>query len=227
MEAGPHNTILMTIAVIIAVLAIGYTVRSNRTIQPIETQPPVVQPIVESAPDASLVASTTTSTSSVIEVNAFTLSSTAFVDGGVIPEQYTCDAKVPMSPPLSIRNIPTGTKTMVLVMDDSDIPESIKIQRGITKFNHWSLFGISGDVMEIPEATSMGTSGLNGRGTEGYIAPCPPKDLSPSEHLYSFRLYASPKSFVFKKLPTLDELEALVKPDALGKTELIGRYQRK
>jgi len=67
--------------------------------------------------------------------NSFSLSSSAFVDGELIPAQYTCDGNN-TPPPLIISGVPIGTKSLVLVMDDSDIPREVKEARGIEKFDH-------------------------------------------------------------------------------------------
>jgi len=57
----------------------------------------------------------------VAKMNAFTLASPAFTDNGNIPKQYTCDGK-DVNPPLVIENIPGGTKSVALIVDDPDAP---------------------------------------------------------------------------------------------------------
>ena len=56
------------------------------------------------------------------------LSSTAFTDGSDIPPKYTCDG-ADLSPPLAWSNVPKGTRSLALIVDDPDA-------RGWT---YWSL----------------------------------------------------------------------------------------
>lgn len=154
---------------------------------------------------------------------ALTLSSPAFKDDGEIPSKYTCDG-ANVSPELHIENIPAGTKSLVLVMDDPDIPESIKESRGIEKFDHWALYNILPEQSVIPEETgdTLGTGGVTSRGEPGYVGPCPPD----REHRYIFRLYALSGTLNFIKEPTLDELETAAQGMVIERATLIGRYER-
>lgn len=152
----------------------------------------------------------------------FSLTSSAFKDGELIPARYTCDGDN-VSPPLSIRNIPAGTKTLALIADDPDIPESVKKSRGIQVFDHWVLFNIPSDTKEIQEGKSVGTLALNGAGKTGYTGPCPPD----REHRYFFKLYALDMSTLnFIKAPTRADVEGAITPHILATTTLIGMYDR-
>ena len=156
---------------------------------------------------------------------SLTLTSPEFEEGSTIPKLYTCDGEN-ISPPLNITGVPEGTESLILVMDDPDIPMEIKSERGIEKFDHWALYNIPPDTSMISADTDTGTNGLNGRGEEAYTGPCPPTQYEPTEHRYVFRLYAVSGQLNFIKSPTLDELETAAKGMMLGKTELIGRYSR-
>ena len=67
-----------------------------------------------------------------------TLTSSAFIDGASIPPLYTCDGKN-ISPPLLISGVPAQAKSLVLIMDDPDVPKAVKPD-GV--FDHWALFNI-------------------------------------------------------------------------------------
>ena len=54
-------------------------------------------------------------------MNQFELKSPAFTDGGALPKKYTIDGEK-VSPPLEWANAPEGTRSLVLVMTDSDAP---------------------------------------------------------------------------------------------------------
>ena len=52
---------------------------------------------------------------------AFSLKSSAFATGRVIPRKYTCDG-INVSPPLEWLDVPAGSKTLLLVCYDPDAP---------------------------------------------------------------------------------------------------------
>lgn len=155
------------------------------------------------------------------------LSSTAFLDGETIPAKYTCDGDRKLSPPLSIRSVPEGAKSLVLIMDDPDIPTAVREARGIEVFDHWVLFNIPADTTEILEGAVVGTEGVNTSGTSGYTGPCPPPEYEPSEHRYIFKLYALDEMLSLSAGATKREVLAALAPHKLAEAELIGRYSRK
>ncbi len=154
-----------------------------------------------------------------------TLSSPAFENDGTIPAKYTCDGDN-VSPPLVISGVPEGTRSLVLVMDDPDIPSEVKQSRGIDKFNHWAVYNIPADTTEIKEGALFGTVAVNSAGNSAYTGPCPPTQYQPTEHRYVFRLYATKGTLNFIKAPTLDEVETAAKGDMLESADLVGRYDR-
>lgn len=56
---------------------------------------------------------------------ALNLSSSAFQPNGLIPSQYTCDGSN-VSPPLVWAGIPGDAQSLVLIMDDPDVPKNIR-----------------------------------------------------------------------------------------------------
>lgn len=158
---------------------------------------------------------------------SLSLTSSAFIDGEEIPAKYTCDGEG-VNPPLTINNVPSEAKSLVLVMDDPDIPQAVKDSRGIEKFNHWTIYNLSPDTKEITAGIEGGAfaTGLNSADDTSYRGPCPPEDLEPTRHRYIFRLYALPNELNFFKTPTLDEIEAAAKGTAIEKATLIGTYNR-
>ncbi len=152
---------------------------------------------------------------------SLTLTSPAFEEGSPIPSRFTCDAEN-ISVPLTITGVPEGTQSLVLVMDDPDIPQEVKEARGIEKFNHWAVYNIPPDTTVLKEGEVIGSQGLNSRGEEGYAGPCPPD----APHRYFFRLYALSGTLNFIKAPTLDELEEAAKGSMIEATTLMGTYNR-
>lgn len=152
---------------------------------------------------------------------SLTLTSPAFLEGGRIPARYTCDGDN-LSPELHISGVPEGTQSLVLVMDDPDIPDSVKTARGIETFDHWVVYNITPDITVIQEGEVRGESGMTSAGKTGYVGPCPPD----REHRYIFRLYAVSDVLHFEKTPTLAEVERVAQEKSLGSTTLMGRYVR-
>jgi len=157
---------------------------------------------------------------------ALLLASSAFKNNGTIPAKYTCDGDSKLSPPLSISGVPEGTKSLVLIMDDPDIPQFVKEKYGIEVFDHWTVSNIPSETCEIPEGAIVGTEGLNGAGAKGYTGPCPPPEHEPNEHRYIFKLYALSGLLDFDAAPTKQQVLNALEPLLLAEAELIGRYSR-
>src|SRR3989344_4309890 len=121
------------------------------------------------------------------EVFSMKLISPVFGENGMIPPEYTCDG-VNRSPPLVISGAPSDAKSLVLLMDDPDIPDFVKQKFNITLWDHWVLFNINPQTTAIAE-NSVPRGALHGKNTGGknaYGGPCPPD----REHRYYFKLYA-------------------------------------
>lgn len=160
-----------------------------------------------------------------MDTNTLTLTSSAFKDGGAIPLQYTCDGEN-KHPPLSISGVPEGAQSLVLVMDDPDIPQVFKDQRGIDSFDHWVVYALAPDTKEISEGGEVGAQGLNSAGGAEYTGPCPPPEYEPTEHRYIFKLYALSGTLNFITAPTKAEVLSAVAPMVLAEAQLTGTYDR-
>ena len=161
---------------------------------------------------------------------AMSLTSSAFQDGGSIPPKFTCDGEREISPALSISGVPEGTASLVLVMDDPDIPAPVKERLGEEAFDHWIMFDIAPSITEIveggPPAGGLGTLGRSSTGKNEYTGPCPPREYEPSEHRYIFRLYALNTKLGLPAGATKAEVLAAMKGHVMGDAELLGRYRR-
>lgn len=177
---------------------------------------PTSNELIQKEEATSTVTSKPNETSSML-----TLTSPAFEDGGSIPSTYTCDG-TNVNPEIRISGVPEGTESLVLIMDDPDIPDAVKQSRGVEKFDHWVLYAIPKDTTVISEGSPVGTEGLTSAGTTGYTGPCPPD----KEHRYIFRLYALSGTLNFIKAPTLDEVEEAAKGMTIASATLMGRYNR-
>ncbi|BBY05201.1 putative lipoprotein LppC [Mycobacterium noviomagense] len=111
----------------------------------------------------------------------FTVTSSAFGDNTPIPAEYSCKGRnVP--PPLRWQNVPPGTESLAVVVDDPDAPSGLYI--------HWVVTGIPPSTTAIGEGPlPQGSSvSLNSSGKAEYFGPCPPAGTG--VHHYRFQLYA-------------------------------------
>jgi hypothetical protein len=123
-----------------------------------------------------------------------------------------------------IAGTPAQTKSLVLIMDDPDVPRSIKPD-GV--FDHWVLFNIPPDTKIIAEGGSVGTPGKNSVGQHTYTGPCPPPQFEPAEHRYVFTLYALDTLLPLSAGATKAEVLQAAEGHIIAHTMLTGRYQRK
>ena len=150
------------------------------------------------------------------------IESTAFGHEGKIPSQYTCDGSN-INPPLTISDVPKNTKSLVLLMDDPDIPDLVKEKFNIQVWDHWVVFNIPPNVKEIAEnKTPPGEIGKNSRGVNAYGGPCPPD----REHRYFFKLYALDCELSLPEGSSKAEVEKAMKNNIIAEAQLMGRYER-
>ncbi|HRV07828.1 MAG TPA: YbhB/YbcL family Raf kinase inhibitor-like protein [Acidobacteriota bacterium] len=148
------------------------------------------------------------------------IKSSAFGHGEAIPARYTCDGE-DVSPPLTWGEIPSGAKTLALIMDDPDAP--------VGTWDHWILYNIPVNLEGLPEnypavgETPNGTrSGRNSWGRLGYGGPCPPSGT----HRYFFRLYALDRKLDLAPGATSGQVRAAMSGSILAEAELYGTYRR-
>lgn len=147
------------------------------------------------------------------------LRSSAFDHSGSMPAKYTCDGK-DVNPPLTISDVPAGARSLALIMDDPDVPKSIRTD-GI--WDHWIVFNIPAETREIAEGQEP--AGVHGQGTSGnaeYHGPCPPD----REHRYLFKLYALDQMLDLPAVSSKAAVEGAMEGHVLEQTELIGLYER-
>lgn len=152
----------------------------------------------------------------------FSLTSSAFENEGVIPAAYTCDG-MQMSPPLTIHGAPEGTQSYAIVMEDRDVPKSLKPD-GV--FLHWLIFNILPTVETMGANEVLGTEGASGNGTPDYVGPCPPPQYDPAEHRYYFDAYALDTALHLSPGADISSFRATIEGHVLAQTTLMGRYTR-
>jgi hypothetical protein len=110
------------------------------------------------------------------------LTSPSVIEGHSIPDIYT-DAGLNVSPPLVWSSVPSGTKSLAIVMDDLDP----KI------FNYWIMFNIPPELREVPEGVpaqgQLADGAMQGKNSYMKIGYQGPHKSSPF-HRYIFYIYA-------------------------------------
>jgi Raf kinase inhibitor-like YbhB/YbcL family protein len=150
------------------------------------------------------------------------LTSSAFAEGDLIAPKYTCDGQN-VSPPLEWTDVPDGTTSLALIMDDPDAPSGL--------FLHWLLYGIPSDEKGLTEGVGIekasaggARQGKNGFGKIGYGGPCPPSGT----HRYYFHLYALDNDLSsLRPGASRQELESSMQGHILDEATLMAKYQRK
>jgi Raf kinase inhibitor-like YbhB/YbcL family protein len=156
-------------------------------------------------------------------VMALALTSSAFTHNGAIPKQYTCQGS-DISMPLAWNQLPAGTKSLALIVDDPDAPDPAAPQ---LTWVHWVVYNIPSHITGFKEGIKSGElpkgtlEGLNDWKRTGYGGPCPPI----GRHRYFHKLYALDTELDLKRA-TKAQLEKAMQGHILEKSELIGTYQK-
>lgn len=148
--------------------------------------------------------------------------SPAFEHQGEIPEKYTQEG-MNVSPPLKWSAGPAGVKEWVVIVEDADSKVTQGPEKGRPAL-HWMVYGIPGNVHELPEgAASQGTylQGKNYSGETGYAGPMPPAG---KKHRYYFQVFALDSEQSFTSGMTRTQLAEKLKGHVLSKGQLIGTY---
>jgi Raf kinase inhibitor-like YbhB/YbcL family protein len=148
-----------------------------------------------------------------------------FLDGGAIPERYTCDG-ANVSPPLDWSGVPADAQSLALIVEDPDAPDP---KAPKTTWIHWILYNIPPSVRAIPEDAARhgvpaGTlKGINDWIKPGYGGPCPPI----GRHRYFHRLYALGIVLPDLNGPRKAALLQAMQGKVLAEAVLMGTYARR
>ena len=155
---------------------------------------------------------------------ALVLTSTAFPPNGPIPKLYTCEGS-DISPPLAWNGVPTGTRSLVLILDDPDAPDP---QAPKLTWVHWVLYNIPPSATALAEnekkqGVPKGTlPGRNDWKKIGYGGPCPPI----GRHRYFQKLYALDSVLPDLRQPNKAQLLEAMQGHVLAEAQLVGTYQK-
>lgn len=151
-------------------------------------------------------------------------SSSAFEDGGSIPERFTADG-VNVSPPLTVERLPDGTAVYALLLEDLDVEDP--------PFTHWLVWNVAPGIDEVPagippeeEVASLGDArqGTNDFGTVGYRGPAPPASDPP--HSYRLALLALEEGLSLPGGADRAAFDEAVADVVVGRDEIVASYVR-
>ena len=151
-------------------------------------------------------------------LHPFTITSPSFQDGGPLSQKnefngFGCTGSN-IAPELNWKNVPTGTRSFVMLMSDYDAP----VAGG---FHHWIVYNIPAGVREL-EGNHAFTEGTTSFGIMGYGGPCPP--ATGETHHYLFLLYAVNIANVGAPGLTFDKVVSTLQGHVLGATSVIGTF---
>ena len=157
---------------------------------------------------------------------SLTVTSSAFKNGGALPELYTQNGQN-ISPPLSWSAGPAGTKTYVVLTEDSGVSRPQPVF-------HWVLYNVPADVTRLPQALPTDAkladpagaeNGLNIRKAAGYMGPKPPAGQT---HPYHFEVFALDKRLEIDPSDAdRNAVVAAMKGSVLAEGEIVGMYTGK
>jgi Raf kinase inhibitor-like YbhB/YbcL family protein len=158
---------------------------------------------------------------------AMALTTTAFEDGGVIPNKYTQADPNPVSPKLEWTNAPAGTVSFVLLLHDPDLAMNKKTD----DVTHWLIFNIPGSAHElaegIPATAQLPDGSVQIKGTRnmvGFMGPGAPPG-GPYHH-YTFELFALDAKLDLGPDASRADVMNAIQGHILGKAVLAGRFHR-
>jgi Raf kinase inhibitor-like YbhB/YbcL family protein len=148
----------------------------------------------------------------------FTITSPEFRDGGPLSKkneinQFGCTGSN-IAPELDWKNVPSGTKSFVLLMSDYDAP----LAGG---FHHWIVYNITANVRHL-QGNHAFTEGTTSYGFIGYGGPCPP--ATGETHHYLFLLYAINITHVGNQGLKFGDVIIAIRGHVLGATSIIGTF---
>lgn len=139
------------------------------------------------------------------------LSSPDFKAGGEIPKKFTCHGE-DINPELIIEEIPPGTQSLALIVDDPDAPGKTWV--------HWVVYNIPVS-RKIERNSIPGDQGMNDFERKNFGGPCPPSGV----HRYFFKLFALDTHLDIadaNKQKLLDAMEGHI----LARAELVGLFSK-
>ena len=157
------------------------------------------------------------------------VTSKSFLDKAQIPDRFTQSGDS-LSPNLEWKQLPSGTRDIVVIVEDPDAPLP-------NPFVHAIIYNLYPPMTEIPEGAIPNTANIRendlepplhvGKNTFGrtvYLGPAPIPGHGP--HHYYFQVFALDSELTFRHPPNRKDIIREMGGHVLAKGFLVGTYER-
>src|SRR5262245_15913616 len=147
------------------------------------------------------------------------MQSTAFEDGGIVPQKYA--GREGVQPGFTFSNAPDTTVSYAIIFHDLDV----SLQGGTNDVLHWIAWNIPASAKGIPEGKlpEGSVTGKNIAGQNSYFGPGAPP--GPRYHHYVFELYALSANLDLPNTAGRPELLAAMAGKIVAKAAYVGRFR--
>ena len=147
------------------------------------------------------------------------MESTAFEDGGIVPQKYA--GREGVQPGFTFSNAPDGTVSYAIIFHDIDVA----LQGGTNDVLHWLAWNIPAAAKGIPEGSlpAGSVTGKNIANQNSYFGPGAPP--GPRYHHYVFELYALNANLDLPNTAGRPELLAAMAGKIVAKAAYVGRFR--
>jgi hypothetical protein len=147
------------------------------------------------------------------------MESTAFEDGGIVPQKYA--GREGVQPGFMFSNAPEGTVSYAIIFHDLDVG----LMNGTNDVLHWIAWNIPAAAKGIPEGKlpEGSVTGKNIAGQNSYFGPGAPP--GPRYHHYVFELYALNANVDLPNTAGRPELLKAMEGKVVAKAAYVGRFR--
>lgn len=150
-------------------------------------------------------------------VSSLEVTSVAFSAGHPLPKSASADG-AGLAPPISWRNVPPTTRSIVLICEDPDAPFP-------EPFVHWLVYGIPASVGRLDGSPPrVGREGKNSASTTGFTGAAPPPGHG--THHYHFQVFALDIELDLEAGANRSALFEAIRGHVLACGDLVGTYER-
>jgi Raf kinase inhibitor-like YbhB/YbcL family protein len=156
---------------------------------------------------------------------ALKVASLAFADHAQIPAEYTADG-AGVSPPLQWSGVPSGTASVVLIVEDADAPMPQPLVHAIAVDLEAGDGALASGALQSPDhdGTADVNAGRNSYLRAAWLPPDPPPGHG--AHRYVFQVFALGPGEAFAEAPGRSAVVDALRERALASGYVIGTYQR-
>jgi Raf kinase inhibitor-like YbhB/YbcL family protein len=148
------------------------------------------------------------------------MQSTAFEDGGIVPQKYA--GRDGVQPGFTFSNAPEGTVSYAIIFHDLDV----SLMNSTNDVLHWICWNIPASAKGIPEGKlpEGSVTGKNIAGQNAYFGPGAPP--GPRYHHYVFELYALNATLDLPNTASRPELLKAMEGKIVAKAAYVGRFHQ-